>query len=161
MTRGGIIAIGIAIAVAAVLFAARGEALTLGDCDRTTHPSHGGERGHRDLGEGRVLYGEWWSQEGVYIDLVVADCRTGAFLRTRTREERITARAPFDRTERALGIIETETAAAPTLFSFKRLAMALERTGEDIELATLAAEPCACAALYPGLRGEKAPFALN
>ncbi|MEM1066650.1 MAG: hypothetical protein AAGJ74_14210 [Pseudomonadota bacterium] len=155
------IPLGIAVAVALGLFAARGEALTLAECDRTTHPSHGGERGHRDLGEGRVLYGEWWSQEGVYVDLIVAHCGTGAFLKTRAREERISARAPFDRTERVLAIIETEVTGAAALFSLKRLANALKNTGEDIELATLAAEPCACAAAYPDLRGTRAPFALK
>ncbi|MEL6799326.1 MAG: hypothetical protein AAFO80_05570 [Pseudomonadota bacterium] len=149
------------LAVVALLCAMPAAALTLADCDRTTHVSHGGEGGHRDLGAGRVLYGEWWSQEGVYIDLVVANCATGQRLRTRTREEYISDRAPFDRTDTALGIIETELGAAPELFSLTRLARALEHTGEDIEVATLEAEPCACAAVYPEMKGDRTPFALN
>ncbi|MEL6645290.1 MAG: hypothetical protein AAFQ79_15270 [Pseudomonadota bacterium] len=154
-------AAGISCALAIGLMAVPAAALTLDDCNRTTHVSHGGEGGHMDLGAGRVLYGEWWSQEGVYVDVIVAHCGTGEFLKTRTREERIGERAPFDRTEKALEIIETEVNGAPELFSLKRLAQALKNTGEDIELAKLGAEPCACAAVYPALRGDRAPFALN
>lgn len=147
-----------AIALACALPAG---AITLDQCNRTTHVSHGGEGVHMDLGAGRVLYGEWWSQEGVYVDVVVAHCGTGEFLKARTREEGISDRAPFDRTEKALGIIETEVNGAAELFSLKRLANALKNTGEDIELATLASEPCACAALYPDLRDDRTPFVLN
>ncbi|MEL6518822.1 MAG: hypothetical protein AAFQ39_13980, partial [Pseudomonadota bacterium] len=86
---------------------------------------------------------------------------TGEFLKTRTREERIGDRTPFDRTEKAVGIIETQVNGAPELFSLNRLARALEHTGEDIELAALNAEPCACAAIYPEMRGDRTPFALN
>lgn len=155
--------IAVARLIASVAFACSmpAAALTLADCDRTIYVSHGGERGHRDLGADRVIFAEWWSQEGVYVDLIVANCATGQHLRTRTREERISDRLPFDRTEKALGIIETELAAAPELFSLNRLARALEKTGEDIEVAALEAEPCACAAVYPELRGDRAPFALN
>lgn len=154
-------AVAVGIAVALVVSASRSEAVTLEECNRTTHVSHGGEGGHMDLGAGRVLYGEWWSQEGVYVDVIVAHCGTGEFLRTRTREERISDRSAFDRTEKALGIIEQELGAAPELFSFKRLAQALDRTGEDIVIDALQSEPCACAAAYPDLRGAKTPFALN
>ncbi|MEL6518151.1 MAG: hypothetical protein AAFQ39_10560, partial [Pseudomonadota bacterium] len=77
------------LAAGLLLFALPAAALTLDDCNRTTHVSHGGEGGHMDLGAGRVLYGEWWSQEGVYVDVIVAHCGTGEFLKTRTREERI------------------------------------------------------------------------
>lgn len=148
-------------ALVAVLCAMPAAALTLADCDRTIYVSHGGERGHRDLGADRVIFAEWWSQEGVFVDLIVANCASGQQLRTRTREERISDRLPFDRTDKALGIIETELAGAPELFSLTRLARALEHTGEDIELAKLKAEPCACAAVYPDLRGNRAPFVLN
>ena len=47
---------------------------------------------------------------------------------------------------------------APALFSFERLAKALDRVGRDIEIATFSDEPCACAAAYPDLRGQKEPF---
>ncbi|MDJ0824881.1 MAG: hypothetical protein QNJ16_05195 [Rhodobacter sp.] len=132
--------------------------LTLTDCDRTTHISHGGETGHRDLGAGRVAYAEWWSQEGVYLDIVVADCGTGEKLMARTREERISERPPFDRTDKAVRILDQQLSVSPSLFSLTRLAGALQGTGKDIEIAAMAAEPCACAALYPGLQVDRAPF---
>ncbi|MDJ0626951.1 MAG: hypothetical protein QNJ44_01725 [Rhodobacter sp.] len=133
-------------------------ALDLTDCDRTTHISHGGETGHRDLGAARVAFAEWWSQEGVYLDLVVADCSTGVALKTRTREERISPRPPFDRTDKAVRILNEQLAVSPSLFSFARLADALDGTGRDTEIAMLDAEPCACAALYPGLSGNRTPY---
>ncbi len=150
------------IRLALLLFglAAPASALTLAECDRTTHVSHGGETGHRDLGHGRVAYAEWWSQEGVFLDLIIADCGTGQALSARTREERISERPPFDRTGKALKIIEDHLAASPALFSLTRLAGALERTGKDIEVAAMTDEPCACAALYPRLQGARAPFEL-
>ena len=136
-------------------------ALTLGDCDRTTHISHGGESMHRDLGAGRVSYVEWWSQEGVYNDVVLANCETGKFLRTRVREERISNRVTFDVSKKAAGLIEVELTSSPALFSFERLADALKGTGRDMEIAQLEFEPCACAAQYPELRGGKTPFEVS
>ena len=144
--------------LAAFVLAAPASAVTLAECDRTTHVSHGGESGHRDLGAGRVGYAEWWSQEGVYTDLIIANCETGAFLKTRAREERMSERRPFDRTKDVVEIIERELAASPSLFSLERLALALDKTGRDIEVATLKTEPCACAALYPELRGDLTPY---
>ena len=154
-------AVVIAIAVAIFVAVSQGQALTLTECERTTHISHGGERGHRDLGNARVLYAEWWSQEGVYLDLVIADCAVGRALTTRTREEWISARPPFDRTKKALGIIEAELTAAPALFSLERLATALHPTGRDIEIAEFTADPCACAALYPEHTGDRQAFELD
>lgn len=133
-------------------------ALTLDDCNRTIYVSHGGESDHRDLGAGRVTYVEWWSQEGVYTDVVLANCETATALTTRVREERISERAPFDVTKKALGIIETELTASPSLFSFENLADRLAGTGEDTKITMLTEEPCACAALYPELRGQMTPF---
>ena len=133
-------------------------ALTLAECERTIYVSHGGESDHRDLGAGRVAYVEWWSQEGVYNDVVLAHCESGKFLRTRVREERISERGPFDASQKAAKIIEVELTASPALFSFERLADALKGTGRDIEIAQLESEPCACAAQYPELRGSKSPF---
>ncbi|MEM0946872.1 MAG: hypothetical protein AAGK37_05670 [Pseudomonadota bacterium] len=127
-------------------------------CDRTTHVSHGGETGHRDFGGGRVGYAEWWSQEGVYTDLVIMTCHSGEFLRTRVREERVSERS-FDRTEKAIALIARELRAAPELFSFRRLASVLDGTGRDIEIAVADAETCACAAFYPDARGTKTPYA--
>ncbi len=143
---------------AAIAFVTPSLALTLDECKRTTHPSHGGEAAHRDLGEGLVGYVEWWSQEGVFTDVVIANCYSGEYLRTRLREERMTDRPAFDRIQAGLNIIETELGGAPSLFSFQRLAGALDRVGRDIEIAKLKTEPCACAAAYPGLLGQKEPY---
>lgn len=133
-------------------------ALELADCTRTTHPSHAGEEGHRDLGGGRVTYTEWWSQEGVYTDLVVADCRAARKLTARAQEERIGPRPPFDRTAKARAILKTQAEASPSLFSLERLAEALHPTARDIRIEPLTIEPCACAALYPGASPALAPY---
>ena len=44
------------------------QALDVTQCDRITHVSHGGQDMHRDLGEGRVMWRDWWSQEGTASD---------------------------------------------------------------------------------------------
>ena len=142
----------------ALVGAQPGLALTLDACERTTHPSHAGEAAHRDFGGGHVGYVEWWSQEGVYTDVVVTNCRSGKFLRTRLKEERISDRPAFDRVEAGVSVIETEMKAAPSLVSFERLAEALDRVGRDIEIALMAEETCACAAVYPDLVGQKEPY---
>ncbi len=141
--------------------AAPASALTLAECRAITHISHGGVAGHVDYGAGRVGWVNWWSQEGVFTDLTVADCRTGEFLRTRVREDNISARAPFDRRDAVREIIETEMAGAPALFSFARLRDAIHPKGKDIELAVLETEPCACAAAYPELRGSRTPYEVS
>ncbi|MDJ0638247.1 MAG: hypothetical protein QNJ20_05395 [Paracoccaceae bacterium] len=146
------------VAICLALGAVPAHALTLAECERVTHVSHGGESGHVDFGAGRVGWDDWWSQEGVYLDLLVAHCETGDVLRTRVLEERISPRPPFDRTNIVRKIIATEMAAAPALFSFERLAEAIHPKGRDIKLARLDAEPCACAALYPDLQGDKTPY---
>lgn len=135
-------------------------ALELEACDRTTHVSHGGEAGHRDLGAGRVAWAEWWSQEGVYLDYHVADCASGQALSTRVREERIKDRV-FDRSEAGLKIIDRHTRRDAALFSLRDLAADLKHTGEDITIRKMQADPCACAALYPDLQGARTPFELN
>ena len=133
-------------------------ALTLADCERVTHVSHGGEAAHQDFGDARVGWIDWWSQEGVYIDITVANCKTGEFLKTRVREERVSVRAPFDRRDAVERIIATEMSGAAALFSFTRLAAAIHPKGRDIEIARMAAESCGCAAAYPDLRGDKVPY---
>ncbi len=142
----------------ALVLASPALALTLEACTRTTHVSHGGEAGHRDLGEGRVAYAEWWSQEGVYLDYIVADCRAGEALRVRAREERISDRTSFDRRDDVEKVLATEFRAAPSLFSFERLALALKPAGQDINIAPMLEEPCACAAAYPQHLGTRTPF---
>lgn len=136
-------------------------ALTLTECRRITHISHGGVAGHVDFGAGRVGWIDWWSQEGVFTDFTVADCKTGKFLRTRMREERMSQRPPFDRRDAVRDIIETEMAAAASLFSLERLRDAIHPKGKDIEVAVLETEPCACAAAYPDLRGDKTPYEVS
>ncbi|MEO0916207.1 MAG: hypothetical protein AAFY31_04380 [Pseudomonadota bacterium] len=144
-----------------VVLATPAAALTLGDCRRITHVSHGGAAGHVDFGAGRVGWVDWWSMEGVFTDFTVADCKTGKFLRTRVREERMSPRPPFDRREAVRGIIETEMQVAAALFSFERLRDAIHPKGKDIEVAVRATEPCACAAAYPELRGSKTPYEVS
>ena len=134
-------------------------ALELGQCERTTHISHGGEADHRDLGHGRVAYAEWWSQEGVFRDLIVADCKAGERLMLRTQEDRIGRRPPFDRRAKAASILARELQVSPSLFSLDRLAGALKGAGRDISVDEMIEEPCACAALYPEYRGDRAAFA--
>ncbi len=151
----------IRLALILTALAAPASALTLAECRAITHVSHGGVAGHVDYGAGRVGWVDWWSQEGVFTDLTVADCRTGEFLRTRVREDNISARAPFDRREAVREIIETEMAGAPALFSFARLRDAIHPKGKDIELAVLETEPCACAAAYPELRGSRTPYEVS
>jgi len=140
--------------------AAPAAALDLGQCTRTTHVSHGGEAEHRNLGAGRVAWAEWWSQEGVYVDAYVADCGTARVLTTRLREENVAARQ-FDRRDAGQKIIERHTRRHPSLFSLEGLADDLANTGEDTQLSDMKTEPCACASLYPNMRGAMMPFVLN
>mmetsp|Transcript_18462 Transcript_18462/g.30096 ORF Transcript_18462/g.30096 Transcript_18462/m.30096 type:complete len:169 (+) Transcript_18462:5249-5755(+) len=136
-------------------------ALTLTDCDRTTHISHGGEADHVDLGEGRVMWRDWWSQEGTATSFTLVDCAPGTALHFRSQEENMSARLPFDRTAKALAIIDRHEAGARTFATFERMARDLDGIAEDIETTTLTAEPCACAALYPEHRGDKTEFVLG
>lgn len=137
------------------------QALTLTDCDRTTHISHGGETDHVDLGEGRVMWRDWWSQEGTSTSFTLVDCAPGTALKFRSQEENMSARLPFDRTKKALAIIDRHEAGARTFATFERIAADLDGTAKDVELTTLTAEPCACAALYPEHRGDKTEFMLG
>ena len=136
-------------------------ALALSDCARTTHISHGGEDMHRDLGEGRVMWRNWWSQEGTATDYVIVDCDEGKALSFRTQEENMGDRPPFDRTNAALEIVETHESGARVFATLERMAADLERKVRDVNMTTLDAEPCACAALYAGLRGDKDKFVLG
>ena len=143
------------------VIAGQGQALTLEACTRTTHISHGGEAFHRDLGEGRVAWLDWWSQEGMAHDIMIVDCAPGAALRARTAEENMSARAPFHRTEDAVQIIDQQHKASRAFATLPRIAAALDKKAEDITLSTLTEEPCACAALYPDARGDKTKFVLT
>ena len=72
-----------ALLLAGVTLAGPLHALQLTECARTTHVSHGGEAEHVDLGAGRVMWRDWWSQEGSALTLVVMDCGAGTALRAR------------------------------------------------------------------------------
>lgn len=143
------------------MIAGQSSALALSECTRTTHISHGGEAFHRDMGEGRVAWLDWWSQEGMAHDIMLVECASGDALRARTAEENMSRRAPFHKTEAAVAILETEHAGSRAFATLPRIAAALGKKAEDIALITLAAEPCACAALYPELRGDKTTFVLT
>ncbi len=135
-------------------------ALSLMDCDRTTHISHGGEADHIDLGEGRVMWRDWWSQEGTATSFTIVDCAPGTALQFRTAEDNMGTRLPFDRTTKALAVIERHENGARAFATFERMAADLDGTARDIAITTLDAEPCACAALYPEARGDKTAFFL-
>lgn len=136
-------------------------ALTLGDCTRVTHISHGGEADHVDLGDGRVMWRDWWSQEGSSTDMVIADCAPGAQLSFRTAEENMNARAPFNRTEDAMQIVARHESGARVFATLERMAGDLHTVARDVAITTEKSENCACAALYPELRGDKDAFRLQ
>ena len=136
-------------------------AVALPDCARTTSASHAGEADHRDLGQGRVMWRTWWSHEGTATDFSIVDCAPGAALTFRTAEERMKPRLPFERTDKALKVVERHQAGAREFATFERIAADLKNIARDIETKTLDAEPCACAALYPEDRGQKTEFKLR
>ena len=148
-------------AVALAAIAGQAHAVSLETCTRTTHVSHGGEALHRDLGQGRVAWLDWWSQEGTAHWIIIAECESGDALKLLTAEENMNARAPFNKTEKAEQIITREHRAARVFATLPRIAAAMKGTARDIETTILTEEPCACAALYAELRGEKEPFELK
>jgi hypothetical protein len=152
------------LTLSCLLFALVGDAshaLGLDQCTRTTHVSHGGERVHADHGAGWVSWIDWWSQEGVYNDLHVADCTAQQQIITRLREERIRPTREFDPRRRGGEELDRHLRRAPALRSLPELAEALSAVGEDTRIEDMTAETCACAAAYPGARGKLTPFALN
>ena len=148
-------------AAALTALAGGAEALSLAQCDRTTHVSHGGEDMHADLGEGRVMWRDWWSQEGTATDYVIVDCAPGAALRFRTAEDNMGTRAPFDRTEAALRIVDVHEGGARVFATLDRMAADLRKEARDVTLTRLEKEPCACAAAYGEMRGDKMAFVLT
>ena len=149
------------ISTFAMLIAGQAHALTLADCKRTTHPSHGGEIRHVDLGEERVMWLDWWSQEGTAKGITMVECASGAALKFRMAEENMGRRSAFDRTDAALEVLERHQSGARVFATFDRIAADLEFIARDIELFTMADETCACAAAYPALRGDKTEFMLE
>ena len=148
------------LAIAAALLGGEAVALTLTECDRTTHISHGGEADHRDLGEGRVMWRDWWGREGAAASFARVECMRGAALGGRGQGEGVGARLPFDKTNKALAILERHENGARAFATFERIAADLKGTARDITITALDAEPCACAALYPEARGDKTEFML-
>ncbi|MEM1074287.1 MAG: hypothetical protein AAGI36_07515 [Pseudomonadota bacterium] len=145
----------------ALLVALPAVALPLEVCTRVTHISHGGEADHVDLGEGRVMWRDWWSQEGAATDFAIVDCDAGETLRFRTAEENMNARAPFDRTEDAMSIVARHESGARVFATLDRMASDLSKIVRDVAITVEREETCACAALYPELRGTKAEFRLD
>ena len=148
------------ISTLATLCAGQAHAVTLADCNRITHVSHGGQYGHRDLGEGRVLWVDWWTQEGSFKGFSMVECATGETLRFRTAEENMGRRAAFDRTDDAVDVLERHQSGARVFATFERIAADLALIARDIAITKETDETCACAAAYPELRGEKTEFRL-
>lgn len=146
----------------AVCVSSPAAALELMQCDRVTHISHGGETDHVDLGEGRVMWRDWWSQEGTATTFLVVDCAEGIALSVRAAEVNMGRdEVEFDRTDDVMAILDRHNAAARVFATLERIAEDLEGVGRDVRIAELTAEPCACAALYPDMRGDLAPFDLD
>lgn len=154
MWRGALITV-------TLLLAGQAQALTLADCTRVTHPSHGGEIRHQDLGEGRVVWLDWWSQEGTAKGFTVMDCAPGTALSFRTAEENMGPRPAFDRTAEAWDVLARHQSGARVFATFDRIAADLEFIARDIVITTASQESCACAAAYPGLRAGKTEFVLE
>ncbi|MEM6889959.1 MAG: hypothetical protein AAF636_17735 [Pseudomonadota bacterium] len=149
------------VALLTLLPASMAHALVPGDCTRTTHISHGGEADHVDLGDGRVMWRDWWSQEGTATDITVMDCAPGERLTARTAEENMNARLPFDRTEDALAVIARHETGARVFATLDRMGTDLSVFARDVMQKVEMKESCACAAFYPDLRGEKTEFRLE
>ncbi len=150
------------IRTALLLLATTGPAvaLDLAECTRITHVSHGGEARHQDIGQGWVSWIEWWSQEGVYTDLHVADCQAQRVVVSRLREEYIRDRQ-FDRRDDGLEVFDRHLRRSPAFYSLNDLAEELARISPDTRLEDQTKESCACAAAYPDARGALEQFALN
>lgn len=143
------------------LAASSATSLTLPQCDRITYISHGGESDQTDLGEGRVMWIDWWSQEGTAKDITIMECATGDALSFRTAETNMTrGRRPFDKTDEALAVIALHESGARAFATFDRIAVDLDRVARDIRQHTATEESCACAALYPEMQNGKTPFDL-
>lgn len=150
------------LTLAAVVFTGPALALDLSQCTRTTHISHGGQADHVDLGDGRVKWRDWWSQEGTATNYVLEDCATGRRLDVRTAETNMhPTRTNFDRTKQALSVIDLHESGARAFATFERIATDLEGIGRAITISTPAIESCACAVLYPDSRGTRVPFTLK
>jgi len=107
------------------------------------------------------MWRDWWSQEGSSTDIVIADCEPGRVLSFRTAEENMNTRAAFDRTDDAMGVVARHEGGARIFATMERIANDLQNIARDVEVTTQKQESCACAALYPQMRGEKKQFRLE
>lgn len=147
--------------IAVCAFANSAAAIALPDCTRTTHISHGGEAFHRDMGEGRVMWLDWWSQEGSAHDIKIMECGSGEVLSFRTHEDNMNARPPFHKTEQLVKVVEDQHQGARVFATLERIAGAVSKSARDVVIKLDTRESCACAALYPELRGDKAEFRIQ
>ena len=113
-----------------------------------------------DLGEGRVMWRDWWSQEGTATSFALVNCASGEALRFRAAEENMGRRSAFDRTDDAIDVLDRHQSGARVFATFERMAADLENIARDVAVTTLDQETCACAAAYPQLRGDKTEFML-
>ena len=148
------------ISTVVTLLAGQASALTLAECKRTTHPSHGGQIRHVDLGEGRVMWMDWWSQEGTAKGFSLVECASGETLRFWSAEENMGRRSAFDRPDAAIEVLDRHQSGARVFATFERIAADLEFIARDIAITVETDETCACAAAYPALRGDKTEFML-
>jgi hypothetical protein len=149
-----------AAALALALVSAPAAALELEQCRRITTPSYGGEARHAAMAGDWVAWIEWWSQEGTYTDLKVADCGDHRLMTARLREENIKDRR-FDRRPQGMAAFETYAGRAEAFYDLDELAAEMGRVAEDVRVETMVAEVCACASLHPDAAGGLDAFALE
>jgi hypothetical protein len=101
------------------LLAASPALAAMESCDRMIPLSNGGVAAHKDLQDGKVIWVEWWAQEGNFHDVWLAECRTGAALSLRTWEERIKSRDVAKKTARVIDKIMRDPAEAMELQNVK------------------------------------------
>ena len=117
------------------------------------------EHSHSDLGDSLVGWFWSWTAEGVADDMIVAECGSGKTLTARARSERMTETIPYDRRQAAMReILRLTRPEARAFFTLEGLREALQDVRVPSEIASVAEENCACAAFYPGLRGDKTPY---
>ncbi|MGB5864081.1 MAG: hypothetical protein WBG95_07240 [Sulfitobacter sp.] len=136
-------------------------AVTAAECMRVTHPTHGGEADHVDLGDGRVMWRDWWSQEGSATNYALVECQSGETLRLRTQEANMNARGNFDRDRVVTRMIKQQLAGARAFATLERMAAELDDVARDVVVQFETQETCACAAFYPQMRGDKTAFMLE
>lgn len=76
------------------------------------------------------------------------------------RSENMAPDIPFDRTDRVLAVIGSML-ASPVMRGFEQIADRLTYLRLDPRLEPLTTEPCACAAAYPELRGDRPVFEME